>query len=163
MTTMPDWRQAVPGDASALVDLERDANVVALAHVFPPEEYPFPEAEVRAEWVAKLAADEVVVEVVDGPGRLEGFLVYDATRLRQLAVHPDSWGTGLGRSGVERAAAYGATLLWCLAANHRARAFYERLGWRTTGVTRQARWPPHPEEVEYAWNGPGRGPDAPPG
>jgi RimJ/RimL family protein N-acetyltransferase len=51
---------------------------------------------------------------------------------------------------VARAVAAGATRLWCLAENHRARRLYDRLGWRPTGVERAAEWPPHPVELEYA-------------
>jgi RimJ/RimL family protein N-acetyltransferase len=39
--------------------------------------------------------------------------------------------------------------LWCLEENHRARKFYEYLGWRPTLDRRQAPWPPYPTEVRY--------------
>ena len=39
---MSDWRRAGAEDAEPLTDLERDANLVALGHVFPPESHPFP-------------------------------------------------------------------------------------------------------------------------
>ncbi len=152
---MGEWRRAVPADAPALADLERDANLVALAHVFPPEDHPFPHDQVLARWHAVLE-DDVVVEVVDGTGRLSAYVAHDGRLLRHLAVHPLAWGGGLGAAGVTRATTAGASRLWCLTANARARALYERLGWRPTGAERVAEWPPHPHEIEYAADEPTR-------
>ena len=160
------FRPAEAGDAEALRDLERAANLVALAHVFPPGEHPFPDDAVLARWRDTLAEPSVIVEVVDraaspdaspdgGPaGRLDCFVARDTTTLRHLAVHPDRWGTGLGRAAVARAVAGiraggQQPLLWCLAENHRARRFYEHLGWAPTGATQRALWPPHPTELQY--------------
>lgn len=147
---MSEWRRALEADAGALTGLERDANLVALAHVFPPEQHPYPYDAVRERWLATLAEARVVVEVVDGPGRLDAFLAHDEHVLRHLAVHPDRWGDGLAREAVERASGRGASRLWCLADNHRARGLYAHLGWRETGATRRAVWPPHPVELELA-------------
>ena len=83
------------------------------------------------------------------------FTSWDATgRLRHLAVHPDRWGTGLAREGVELAvaairAAGRVPVLWVLVANDRARGLYEHLGWVETGRSQPAEWPPYPTEVEY--------------
>ena len=92
-------------DAEALRDLERAANLVALAHVFPPDEFPYPDQAVADRWRATLADPTVRVDVVDGPHGLRVFAAYDATTLRHLAVHPDDWGTGLARAAVARATA----------------------------------------------------------
>ena len=43
---MDVFRAATSSEAAALTDLERAANLVALAHVFP--DTPYPEDEVRA-------------------------------------------------------------------------------------------------------------------
>jgi len=147
---MTEWRRAGPADADALADLERDANLVALAHVFPPGRYPFPWEGVRDRWAATLAEPGVVVEVADGEGRLVAFLAHDGETLRHLAVHPDRWGEGWARAGVDRAQAAGAVRLWCLVDNHRARAVYDHLGYRETGARRRAPWPPYPTELELA-------------
>jgi GNAT superfamily N-acetyltransferase len=156
----PAWRRATVDDASALRDLERAANLVALAHVFPPAAHAFPDDEVLRRWQVTLVEPGVSVEVVDGstagPGALLAYAAYDTTTLRHLAVHPDAWGRGLARAGVERAVAAARTggaerlVLWCLRENDRARGLYEHLGWRPSGTRRAARWPPHPEELEYA-------------
>jgi len=142
----PLFRAARPADAVALTGLERDANLVALAHVFPG--VPYPEQEVRARWSRVLTDPEVHVEVCGPDDLLDAYVCWDLTTLRHLAVRPERWGTGLGRLAVERAV--GATRLWCLADNQRARGLYEHLGWRPTGREGAAEWPPYPREMEYA-------------
>lgn len=151
---MSDWRHATPDDAAALRDVERAANLVALAHVFPPGDFPFPDAEVLTRWRDVLATPEVTVEVVDGPAGLVAFTSYDASSVRHLAVHPDAWGRGLGRAAVSRATlalaarGVGRPTLWVLRENHRARGLYGHLGWRPTGRTQPCPWPPYPLELE---------------
>jgi GNAT superfamily N-acetyltransferase len=144
---MPEWRTASAADAVALRDLEREANLVGLAHVFPAADFPFPDDDVLARWREVLADPAVTVDVVDSGRGLIALAAYDATVLRHLATHPSVWGTGLGRAGIERS---GATRLWVLDSNHRARRLYASLGWQPTGSTRACPWPPHPVEIELA-------------
>jgi GNAT superfamily N-acetyltransferase len=149
MTTGSDaalFRAASPADVEALMELERDTNLVALAHVFPGVAYP--EADVRERW-RRLVVDPAVRVEVSGPAdRLEVYLAWDDERLRHLGVRPKLWGRGLARQAVERAS--GVRRLWVLADNVRARGFYEHLGWTATGREQPAEWPPHPTELEYA-------------
>jgi GNAT superfamily N-acetyltransferase len=140
------FRAATAGDAEALTALERDANLVALAHVFPG--VPYPTDEVRDRWLRLLADPAVRVEVVGSAERLDAYLAWDDERLRHLGVRPELWGTGLARAAVERAT--GVRRLWVLRENTRARGFYEHLGWTPTGREQDAEWPPYPVEVEYA-------------
>ncbi len=147
------FRLATSGDAEALVHLERDANLIALAHVFPPDQFAYPTDDVRRRWLDVLADPTVTIAVVDGPERrLDGLVAFDPHRLRHLAVHPDRWGTGLARRAVQYAVDRMATpRLWCLVENHRALGLYEHLGWRPTGRVQHAEFPPYPEEIELAW------------
>lgn len=159
---MPDpagwrWRRAGPADAVLLRDLERAANLVALAHVFPPATYPFPDAVVEQRWVTALQEPGVAAWVVgrDGPGGAEplGFVAHDDAWVRQVAVRPEAWGTGLGSALLDRAvhgvrARGGEPRLWCLQLNERALGLYGRRGWRRTGTERAAVHPPRPVEVE---------------
>lgn len=151
------WRPAVPADAEALRDLERDASLLALAHIFPPDADPYPGDAVLARWRRVIAEPGVAVEVLDaldgadGHRRLDCFVAYDDQVLRHLAVRPEQWGRGLGRAAVMRAEArMSCRRLWCLRDNARARGLYEHLGWATTGRERPTEWPPYPVEVEYA-------------
>jgi len=152
-------REATSADLLGLLELERAANEVGLAHVFPREEFPFPDDDVLARWALVLEEPGVTVLVEDGTdaadGRLDLFAAYDACSLRLLAVHPDHWGTGLATTAVrevlDRLAAAGASTaeLWCLELNHRARRLYEHLGWQPTSDRQPSPWPPHPTEMRY--------------
>ena len=151
------FREATIDDLSALRDLEREANLVGLAHVFPPERFPFPDDDVLARWA--LVLDEPRVSVMvrdaeDGNG-IDLLAAYDDTTLRHLAVHPDRWGLGLASTAIETVLhamdLRGTTIaeLWCLEENHRARRLYEHRGWRATSDRQPAPWPPHPTEMRY--------------
>jgi GNAT superfamily N-acetyltransferase len=149
MTSEPDlavFRPATPSDAVALTELERDTNLVALGHVFPG--VPYPEDDVRERWERLMADPEVRVEVAGPADRLDVYLAWDDELLRHLGVRPEQWGRGLARQAVARA--HGVRRLWVLAANDRARGFYEHLGWAPTGREQAAEWPPYPTELEYA-------------
>ena len=150
-------RKATAEDVVALRDLERAANLVGLAHVFPSERHPFPDDAVLSRWVLVLEEPGVSVLVRDadtGTG-LDVLVAHDDRSLRHLAVHPDRWGRGLASEAVDQAvqamAGRGTTEaeLWCLAENRRARRLYEHLGWTATADQRPAPWPPHPVELRY--------------
>ncbi|GGM12608.1 GNAT family N-acetyltransferase [Promicromonospora citrea] len=146
------FRQATAEDARALLDIERAAGIAALGHIFPPGLYPFPSDEVLAKWESALTEPDVRVLVLDDEaheGRLACFVAHDRRLLRHLAVHPSRWGTGLARAAMDAAVAEMTDpRLWCLADNDQAIGFYEHLGWRRTGRTQQAEYPPFPDEVE---------------
>jgi len=152
------FRAAVGDDARRLAELERDANLVALAHVFPPTQFAFPFDDVCARWAQVLADPACHVDVVDRPGPaglLDGFVAYDRARLRHLAVRPDRFGDGLAAQVLARAEtgmrALGARsgYLWVLVANRRARRFYERHGWQPTRHRQACEWAPYPVETQY--------------
>jgi RimJ/RimL family protein N-acetyltransferase len=152
------FREATPDDLPALHDLEREANLAALGHVFPPERYPFPRDAVLARWSLVLDDPDVSVLVAEDDEDDKGLVMYaayDATTLRHLAVHPARWGQGLASTAIEAVLhsmdRRGTTIasLWCLEDNHRARRLYEYLGWRAEPDRREAAWPPHPTEMRY--------------
>ena len=151
------FRRATQDDLVALRDLEREANLAALGHVFPPDRFPFPDDDVLARW--SIVLDDPDVHVLVAPdedhGGLAAYAAYDATTLRHLAVHPARWGNGLASRAIETALdamdRRGSTIasLWCLEDNHRARRLYAYLGWRPEADRREAPWPPHPVEMRY--------------
>ena len=149
------FRDATLDDIGALRDLEREANLAALGHVFPPERFPFPDDDVLARWALVLDEPGVVVRVVEDESGLVAVAAYDDSTLRHLAVRPDHWGNGLASAAIETALQAmdlrGCTIasLWCLEENGRARRLYEYLGWRPTTDRREAPWPPHPMEMRY--------------
>ena len=151
------FRAASQDDLVALRDLEREASLVGLRHVFAPERYPFPDDAVLARW--RLVLDDPTVRVLvldrlDESG-LVALAAYDSSTLRHLAVHPEHWGRGLATAAIDaaldgiRAGGRTSASLWCLRENHRARGLYERLGWQATGDEQEAAWPPYPVEVRY--------------
>lgn len=150
------FRDATDKDLIGLRDLEREANLAALDHIFPPERFPFPGDDVLARWRLVMDDPSTSVRVADDPeGGLIACSAYDDTTLRHLAVRPDHWGQGIASTAVEAALhamdLRGSTVawLWCLEENHRARRLYHYLGWRPTGARQPAPWPPYPTEMEY--------------
>jgi len=154
------FREATVEDLPALLDLEREANLAGLGHVFPAERYAFPDDDVLARWALVLDEPGVRVIVRDSDPARQGagidvLAAYDEHSLRHLAVHPDLWGRGLASTVIETVLramdARGTTVagLWCLEENHRARRLYEYLGWRAAEDRRPAPWPPHPTEMRY--------------
>jgi RimJ/RimL family protein N-acetyltransferase len=150
------FRVAGEADAVALRDLERAASLAALGHIFPAERFPYPDDDVLARWHLVLADPTVSVRLREEEDAPVCLVAYDeAGTLRHLAVHPARWGAGLAGEAVRlalaswRAAGLSEARLWCLAENHRARARYERWGWRLTGAAQEAPWAPYPRELEY--------------
>jgi GNAT superfamily N-acetyltransferase len=147
-------RDGSADDVEALVAVHRAAALAAYGEVFPPDRYPYPEQETLADVAARLAGGGVIVG--EGESGIVGFAVVSEGWLDRLYVAPESWGTGaaslLHDAAVERrrAAGDGRLRLWTLEANGRARAFYERRGWRLDGTTKTTRHPPHPVDVGYA-------------
>jgi GNAT superfamily N-acetyltransferase len=83
-------------------------------------------------WVA-LAGDEIVGFASAGPSRDDDA----AFELYAIYVLSSAWGTGLGFELAK--AALGDepdVIVWVLDGNTRARAFYERIGFRADGVTK---------------------------
>ncbi|NNG20463.1 hypothetical protein HJ590_12990 [Naumannella sp. ID2617S] len=116
-------RLAGPDDAAAAARLERTITVPAFAHIFPPERFPFPDQEVRAKWERELSDP--------------AYACWWAERERDRALET------VAELGHDHA------LLWVLAENPRARAFYARQGWRPDGVTGATEYPPHPRKPRY--------------
>jgi GNAT superfamily N-acetyltransferase len=149
-------RRARPGDAETLLRIQREAAVGAFAHVFPPEQYPFPDDEVRASWERVLADPEIEVYVAETDGEPVGSVSVGHGFLRTLYVLPSHQRTGLGAElhdhALERLRALGhaEAKLWTLEGNDGARAFYERRGWRLNGETRVVEFPPYPLDVGYS-------------
>jgi GNAT superfamily N-acetyltransferase len=149
-------RPARPEDLEALVVTQRAAELAALAHVFPPDRYPFPTRAVTDRWRTALAAEETSVLLAERGGRAVGLACVAAGWLRGLFVVPDSWGSGLAdrlhaaAMTIVRAEGNSRCRLWVLEDNHRARRFYLRQGWRPDGRHQATPFPPHPIEVGYA-------------
>jgi GNAT superfamily N-acetyltransferase len=146
-------RRAGLADLDILFAIQKESAVAGFANVFPQEHYPFPEEEIRETLRAQLEDTANVVLLDDG---VRGFALVGAGWLHRLYVRPSAWGAGAGAALHDDAIAalreQGATKasLWCLAANARARRFYERRGWRLNGDERAVPFPPYPLDVGYS-------------
>ena len=149
-------RLARADEAEALAAVQRDASLAALAHIFPPAQYPYPIDEVLARWRDALADPAAHVLVAEEAGTAAGAALSRPEWLDGLYVVPARWGTGLARrlhdAALERVRAGGSgrCQLWVLEHNVRARRFYERLGWRENGTTRIVPFPPNPIDIGYS-------------
>jgi hypothetical protein len=81
-TTVPHFRNAAAGEDDGLAMLERSANLYSLAHIFPPEKYPYPAADVRDRWRELLRDPSVRVCVADDEDGLAAFVAFDDEVLR---------------------------------------------------------------------------------
>jgi GNAT superfamily N-acetyltransferase len=149
-------RPARPDDAETLLAVQRDACLVAFAHIFPPEEYPFPDAEVLANWRTVLTDPETEVYIAEVDGVPVGSVSLGNGFLSTLYVVPTRQGTGVGTAlhdlALERLRAQGNDVakLWALEENWNARRYYEKRGWALTDETRVVPFPPQPIDVQYA-------------
>jgi ribosomal protein S18 acetylase RimI-like enzyme len=118
----------------------------AYAHALAPDQLMALSVEDRAEahrrWPPTYVAEidgEIAGFVAVGPSRDEG----SDGELFAIYVHPDHWGTGVGRALIEkgeahlRARGHEEAILWVLDDNPRARRFYELAGWSDDGVKRE--------------------------
>jgi GNAT superfamily N-acetyltransferase len=126
------WNSLV---GSELFVATMDERVVGFAHLGPERQQPDDDEQPAA-----------------GSGEIYGFY-----------LHPDAWGSGAAAALMTRSLhelderGFASSVLWVLRDNPRARAFYEKTGWRATG--RELLWqgpqfasqPPEPvAEVQYA-------------
>ncbi|MCU7725429.1 GNAT family N-acetyltransferase [Actinoplanes sp. KI2] len=125
----------------------------AYAHILSPETLATPSAAALAEWwterwkwereTHRLTVAEDFDRIIGfsyvGPSETEG-----AAELYAIHVDPAVVGTGVGRllmvNALTQLAEIGEerAVLWVLAANERARRFYDRGGWSPDGETRVA-------------------------
>jgi GNAT superfamily N-acetyltransferase len=148
-------RQAGPDDVETFFTIQRTTSLAAFAHIFPPDRYPFPDADVRERWRRYLGEPEGTALLAEGERGPVGMTAFLPGQLYALYVLPDEWGSRVGSSLHDAAVAGLRELgpearLWVLEANTRARRFYERRGWRLDGRERVVPFPPHPLDVGYS-------------
>jgi RimJ/RimL family protein N-acetyltransferase len=149
------FRPAVEADLVELVEMQEAAAVVALAHIFPQDRYPFPRAEILERWRAELREPAIVVYVSTvGDGRITGFAARRNDELLHFGTAIDTWGTGLAALLHDALLeTYPADLerIWLrvFEQNQRARRFWERQGWASTGARSTSPFPPTPVLLEY--------------
>jgi len=143
-------------EAPTLAAVQELASLAALAHIFPPETYPYPRAAVRARWAAAVAEPGTRTLIAVSDGEPIGAACVTDGWLEGLYVVPERWGTRLADELHDRALdevrGLGSSTcrLWVLEDNTRARRFYERRGWRENGESRVVEFPPNPLDIGYS-------------
>jgi RimJ/RimL family protein N-acetyltransferase len=152
-------RTAELADLPALIEVQHAGSLQALTHIFPQDAHPFPRAAIQARWAAEIADPAVKVYVIEqAGGRLGGFAAIRDHELLHFGTAVETWGSGLAAAAhnqlMEWLAATGATRaeLRVFEENHRARRFYEKLGWRRTDRISRTSFPPHPVLVSYEFD-----------
>jgi len=159
-------RTAKDSDLVAVGAVHQRSRVEAYAHILRPETLELRTAEAFGEWWTeryRWERDTHRMTVADQDGSVVGFTYVGpsetagAAELYAIHVAPDLVGTGLGRELMADAltglAEVGGSraVLWVLAANPRARRFYEAGGWVLDGATRTEPVNDEPvEQVRYS-------------
>jgi GNAT superfamily N-acetyltransferase len=143
-------RRSSTEEAETHWQIQREACLAGLAHVFPPERYPFPDDEVLVRWHDFTGT----VLAAERDGVVVGIAGVESCWLHGFYVRPEWWGTGvadeLHDAALAELAGCPERRLWVLSENHRARRFYEKHGWRLNGETRVVPFPPNPIDVGYS-------------
>ena len=149
-------RRAVPGDELAVAEIHVHSWQVAYRGLLPDAFLDALRAQdraVRYRFAAAGRGEPVTTLAVEGTGHeaVVGFVTVGASRdpdrptdaeVYALYVDPGRFGTGVGRSllGAARrqlvSDGYESALLWVLAGNERAAAFYRADGWVADGTRR---------------------------
>jgi len=148
-------RTATVADVPALVAMQEIAAVAGLAHIFPQQEYPFPRDAIAADWVEEIGRPGIDVFVAPRGERIVAFAALQTDELLHFGTALDTWGSGLAGSLNDellmRLAVAGHRSAWLrvIEQNHRARRFYEKMGWHRTAQTSLGDYPPYPPLVHY--------------
>jgi GNAT superfamily N-acetyltransferase len=151
-------RAATRDDADAITDVQVASWRAGYAHVLPEsllyaDDFDAVRRIFWSNW--RFAPGHRVAAAVDRsaePDRIVGFSSYGPERERARGftgrgeiwafyLHPEAWGGGAATELMMytelrlRAEGFESSVLWVLDDNPRARAFYEKLGWATSGMT----------------------------
>ncbi|MFL5909843.1 MAG: GNAT family N-acetyltransferase [Gaiellaceae bacterium] len=149
-------RSPTRADESALVDLQRRASLTAYAHIFPPEQFPYPLAATKARWNELLSDRPRDVFIAQIGGLIAGVVVVVDDTIQSLFVDPDRWRGGIGSALMDQAcnriaeSGHAVARLWVMEPNLNARSFYESAGWSADGRSEASSFPPHPTLVSYS-------------
>jgi GNAT superfamily N-acetyltransferase len=141
-------RPGTADDAEGVARVQVETWQSAYAHALPSEQLEALSLEEAFErhrrWPPTFVADH--------GGQIVGFVSVGSSRdpgtdgeLFAIYVHPEQWGTGVGRELIEageeelRRLGHREAILWVLDDNPRARRFYEIAGWSVDGTAREIR------------------------
>lgn len=156
-------RPADPVDAPGIARLHHETALHAFAGIFPPEAPAPTVGGLTVDWAGRLdAGPPQLVTVAEQASGLVGVVAAGPDpdepgvgHLARLYVLPAEWGRGIGRRLHDAALAHlrdrghPEATLWVLEANHRARCWYERLGWRPTPARKPTYAPANILDIAY--------------
>ncbi|MGZ8706828.1 MAG: N-acetyltransferase family protein [Gaiellaceae bacterium] len=139
-------RPGTPDDAEGVARVHVETWQAAYARALPREQLQALSVEEAVErsrhWPPTFVAER--------DGEILGFVSVGTSRdpatdgeLFAIYVHPEQWGTGVGRALIEageeelRRLGHQDAVLWVLDDNPRARRFYELAGWSVDGTARE--------------------------
>jgi GNAT superfamily N-acetyltransferase len=139
-------RLGTPHDAEGVARVHVETWQAAYAHALPHEQLQALSMEEAVErsrrWPPTFVAER--------GGEILGFVSVGSSRdpgtdgeLFAIYVHPEHWGTGVGRALIQagedelRRLGHNDAVLWVLDDNPRARRFYEIAGWSSDGAARE--------------------------
>jgi GNAT superfamily N-acetyltransferase len=161
-------RPADAADVDAVGALHHRSRVAAYRELVPAEALAAMSAQALSAWWRerwRWERDTHRMTLAERDGRLVGFSYVGPEeehtpgvgQLYAIHLEPSEQGRGVGRAlmvdalDAMRAAGWPRAVLWVLAGNAHARAFYERGGWRADGRRREdALGPVSTAQVRYA-------------
>ena len=153
-------RRARFDESRLLTQLERGASEAALAHLFPPEQHPYPTAEFQRRWRRLLRDGRTHVHILQLKDEPVGYVAFGGGWVQHVGVPAEHTRQGYGSALLEFASlelfstADPEASLWVLTGNAAARAFYRAHGWTETDDRRRSEYPPHPESVRMVRKNP---------
>lgn len=142
-------------DVAQVLAVQEPGAVLGLSDVFPQDAHPFPRDEVARRWREEIEDPGVECSVVLLDGVVVGFVAIRANELLHFGIAVEHWGSGVATGAHDaalaaiRRAGHDRARLRVFTDNGRGRRFYDKLGWRPTGVRTRSSFAPHPELLWY--------------
>lgn len=142
-------RRASLADAGEIARLHRHVMRVSLHYL--------PELHTAQEdlwFFRERLLPETETWVAEAGGAIAGYVAFKPGWISHLYIHPDHQGCGIGDALLAKALEDGAPReLWTFQRNARARAFYEKRGFRLVRLTDGADNEEKEPDALYAWPG----------
>jgi RimJ/RimL family protein N-acetyltransferase len=154
------FRPLAPEDLRALMEVQEEGALAGLSHIFPQDRYPFEREVILERWRRELVDPAIHTYVsTDDDGPVTGFAAIRRNEFLHFGTAVRLWGSGLatlfhdfvvgelGKTNSDPDKAF--YWLRVFEENHRARRFYEKLGWVATDIRSRSAFGPRPYLLEY--------------
>jgi RimJ/RimL family protein N-acetyltransferase len=154
------FRPLANEDLGALIAIQEEGGVAGLSHIFPQDRYPFQREVILERWRYEVIDPTIHAYVsTDDNDSLTGFAATRHNEFLHFGMAVRLWGSGaaasfhdfvvddLHRTNADDHHEY--FWLRVFEENHRARRFYEKLGWMATDIRTQSTFEPRPYLIDY--------------